>query len=1746
MKKTAKILIALLVVTLLACALVACDLFGGGGGEVPPIVGGDTAPDDNSNTVTSSKPVYLTFSYLKQAPSVFKHIYIEDFDLADIEYHVTYEQRVGGKKQYVATEGEPLTMDMLSRDSKEILETFGDDEISGHYMIFVSKDVEYTDEEGETKVKKVEGSFGLHLKTRAVIKDYVDITVDANGGYALFGDFNVEDGTSRVKVEDGYSWTWAEFLADFPAYKEGHAISSVTVDGKTYNAASKDAIKLAKDSVIVMNWTANIMPITFNINLPEGVTGWTPNDSTLLENFNASNGTWSVSVVKGEGIIPRPSVSNIATLPGYTFAGWRTEDGTVWNFNKSVGSAPITLYALWTIRTYSVKYILMGGELDVEKGYSSTAIAGLNETGIDVKYAVGLGPDDPGYDPDSMRDILAFKPIVITFTGIPYGANLKDYYATCNVRSDSEDTISISADPEIFQTQMTKNGDCYEVEGWYLDSLFEDANMFDGTSVKDDMILYPKWTLKENLSEDDLNKYFAEKLFKYTIKSDGTLRIDTIQDLSVSELVIPGSVKIDGEEYVISEIGENAIINIKTLISVDLSEATALTKIGRQAFAYCPNLREIIVPTSGLNVTYIGADAFRGTAYINEYADGVDFAVLGKVLVKYVGDETATSINIDTMSLLLSEVDTIAPGAFSGLTALEEVTIGDGIKYIYDKAFYNDSNLLSVNGGSGLEFVAADAFDGTKYIQSQPESGYLRIGDIYYRYTGASTSATIPAGVKYIAPNAFVKGGMVESITFGNADEIISIGADAFSSTKWMNADHSIAETGDADTFVKDGFVVINGILVAKRGRDAIVELPLEVRVIATDAFNNSYVKNITVPADSNLELIEAYAFNGAGNLKALTFINATDSVFVDFNDGAFSRKNGTAISDNFTIYLYEEPIDTLGKAVSGSETLAIKKWKELYQSASNMFKVLVTESIQFNNDLGIPTEYLYDGGTVDFVSVWDSLGLLDSAKTHLVDGIIVGRSDGIARTEDLAIADIKSVVDGNLTSLDGTIGDKAFTFTIDGLTPEVLEYSVYPAIKQDTMNVYYLDGETEIEGLPTFYTTQPNFNEAEHVIKIKFTYNDGLNTEGEILLSDEKVTVSGYRNNIGANQELQIYVDYYGLVVYRVLETFTVKHPTNAVIEQCDPMTINVNASKTEVNRVASKVTFKVTLTDGTYKYVGLDSTAKFISVEDAKRKVAEADEIELDTTNLGHHVVGLCYGEPGSYVYTTVLYSVILSTDGSRFTYSIVDGNAVITGLKAGYDSTVAIPAKVHLNSNAEYSAESTAEYDVVAIGDGAFKDKVDLEYVYVPASVKTIGVEAFMGCTSLKQVRSFTVAEVVDCGLTESDVILVEQQAKYVGEVTITGLASTGRTVITVPSTITYNKVIEGGGAEGIDLDATYVLDVKLGASVFAEYYGEISLPDTDYFRTYATENLGGKNVTYHTGDIGDRASTFVFDNYDNPVVNYTYYTGNAIISAAANFTVENGVLAIPESISAVVEDAQYEYNYALVGVANKAFESAFESGMRTIYLPNSLSVYQGDIKNVFGVDNYDYVVQHVYDVTADAIYAPTNSFPNVETIGRKAFYGCVSLGVAPASVDRTNPDYYKEYALNFNLATDLKSIGNYAFYGCSGIEEIDLRGTQITSVEASTFEGCTALRKVELPATVTRIGGLAFSGCTALETITGTVNVKFVAEYAFSNCSALEVVYVATDATFNDTDYKANGTVSVDYEGQTYQANKYTRA
>ncbi len=1746
MRKTLRILLVLLMVAMITCIFVAC-------GEVeaptvetvppPTEVGGGNNGDgdgDGGNTVvdpTSGTPVYLTFSYLKQAPSVFKHIYIEDFKLEDIEYHVTYECIVNGKKQYLAGEGEPLTMGMLSKDSREILETFGGEAKSGHFMMFASYDAEYTKPDGTTGTKKVEGSFSLHLKSKEAALEFVEFTFELAGGYALFGDYDIATGSSTVRIEKDQNWTWAEFIADFPVYKEGYALQSVSSGGKTYNSSSSEIITASGDKTFTVGWTENKIPVTFNINLPSDVTNWAPVDSNLLTNFNSANGTWSVDVEKGEGFIPRPSVSNIATINGYTFAGWMTNTGKVWNFNRRAGDEPLTLYAMWTIRTYSVTYVFMGGEFDANKGYSNTAIGGLQRLDSDVKYALGYGPDDPEYDPSSPRDNLAFKPFMVTFSGIPYGASLSNYYTVCNIRSDVTDLISVSADPAMLQTQILKSDGCYEVSGWYTASSYHSDEVYVGGTVTDDLVLYPMWTLKENLGAQELNEYFAKKLFNYTVKSDGTLRVDLIIDTSVSELVVPESVIIDNKEYLITEIGEGAIMNIKTLISVDLSGAASLTRIGKNAFAYCPNLREVILPEGGLDINYVGESAFRGTELINSYKEthGTDFAVLGNVLVEYVGDKNVTSVDIDTTNPLLANVDTIAPGAFVELAALESVTIGDGIRYVYDRAFSRCSVLVAVSGGADLEYVASNAFDNTPYINARPtdneetsvdESQYLRIGDIYYRFVGMGTTATIPAGIKHIAPNAFSAGHLIENINFENADDILSVGENAFSNTKWIIEDHTSAETGDTDTFIQDGFVVVNGILISKRGRDAVVELPVLVKTIASGAFDNTYVTNIQIPADSALENIEADAFAGASNLQALSFINPTEAVFVNFKDGAFSDENGRVINDEFKIYLYADPIAILATPIGESDSSALKSWKELYSTGKELFATLVTKSARFNTALGIPTNYLFNGTAVDFTAAWDLLGLLNAEKNAIVDGAIVTRSDGVESTENLVISNIGTLSGGMAILLDGTVGEnKEMVFAVDGVQAETLTYSVFPAIKASTLKVYYEVGDSDVEGLPTFYTTQANFNEEEYVIKLMFVYNDGNNTLGEILLSDDIVNVAGYTPIYGVNKVLQINVDYYGLATYTINESYSVKRPQNVSIEQHSAMTISVNASLSEINTAAKEVVLRINVSDGTFKNVNIDGRASFISLDDAKNKVSGADEVSLDTTTLGYHTIGLRYGEPGEYVFSTIIYSVTLNTDGSMFTYQIKDGGAVITGLKSGYDTTVAIPARVRLTDNGVYNPASANEYTVIAIGDGAFKDKANLEYVYVPATVTSIGNEAFMGCTSLKQIRSFTVTEAIDSGLNPGRVTLTSQQATFQGEVTITALADPGVKEVAIPATITYSKVTRGGGDDGVDLDGTYNLAVKLGANVFTGYTGAISLPDTEYFRSYATNNLASNEVTFYTEGEGDKASAFVFENYDRPVILSAHKTGTVSIISRALLTVTDGVVVIPENITGEIfgdtSSYGYTFDYSITGIKSSAFEKAFEDGMRTIYLPNSLSKYEGLLEELFGAGNYASVEQHVYDVREDGIYAPSNAFPNVESIGNKAFYGCVSLGLDESGEEGYDKAAYAPYALDFSLATSLEYVGSYAFYGCTSMKALDLSQTRIGSVEASTFSGCTNLYSISLPVDyLTEIGDLAFDGCSNLGEVSGTLAVEYIGAFAFHNCKSLEVFAIGELLSFDN--------------------------
>ena len=89
--------------------------------------------------------------------------------------------------------------------------------------------------------------------------------------------------------------------------------------------------------------------------------------------------------------------------------------------------------------------------------------------------------------------------------------------------------------------------------------------------------------------------------------------------------------------------------------------------------------------------------------------------------------------------------------------------------------------------------------------------------------------------------------------------------------------------------------------------------------------------------------------------------------------------------------------------------------------------------------------------------------------------------------------------------------------------------------------------------------------------------------------------------------------------------------------------------------------------------------------------------------------------------------------------------------------------------------------------------------------------------------------------------------------------------------------------------------------------------------------------------------------------------------------------------------------------------------------------------------------------------------------------------------------------------------MRSIGDCAFYGCSGLTELTLPNG-ITRIEESAFRGCRGLTELTLPSSVTSIGESAFSGCSGLTELTLPNSVTSIGNYAFSDCSGLEKITV----------------------------------
>jgi len=127
----------------------------------------------------------------------------------------------------------------------------------------------------------------------------------------------------------------------------------------------------------------------------------------------------------------------------------------------------------------------------------------------------------------------------------------------------------------------------------------------------------------------------------------------------------------------------------------------------------------------------------------------------------------------------------------------------------------------------------------------------------------------------------------------------------------------------------------------------------------------------------------------------------------------------------------------------------------------------------------------------------------------------------------------------------------------------------------------------------------------------------------------------------------------------------------------------------------------------------------------------------------------------------------------------------------------------------------------------------------------------------------------------------------------------------------------------------------------------------------------------------------------------------------------------------------------------------------------------------------------------------------------------------------------PDGHMEYQGSFTFAyygvfagsnlwaitfpEELKSIGMYAFYGCTKLHEVTFPDG-LTDINDNAFHFCTALESVKIPAKVKNIADGTFYGCNWLSSAE-MPNVENIGSSAFYNCKHLETVQMPNVENIN---------------------------
>ena len=407
-----------------------------------------------------------------------------------------------------------------------------------------------------------------------------------------------------------------------------------------------------------------------------------------------------------------------------------------------------------------------------------------------------------------------------------------------------------------------------------------------------------------------------------------------------------------------------------------------------------------------------------------------------------------------------------------------------------------------------------------------------------------------------------------------------------------------------------------------------------------------------------------------------------------------------------------------------------------------------------------------------------------------------------------------------------------------------------------------------------------------------------------------------------------------------------------------------------------------------------------------------------------------------PKDYGFSGVVVSVPSYTVSGDYVWATENGVHKLIAY-IGDATTVVLPDKYQgtdyvINDYAFYACDVvdvTIPASVTTIGDNAFQNCTALKNVAIPGSITKIGKNVFDGCSSLTNVElPGTIKSIGDYafrGCSSLSYIEIPESVTSIGSYAFQGCLSVSN--LEIPGSVTSIKDYAFAGCARLSNIVVPQGIATVGSYVFS---GCASLASISEVRSFGSYMFNGCTAL-RTVSIPNGVTGFA---------NYTFNGCTALRS-----------VEIPSTVTSIGNGAFY----GCTRIAN-------------IEIPTS-------VKNV-GASAFQ-------NCTAlKSITLPTS----VTTIGNNAFTGCTAITYV-------------------SLPASVTSLGSYAFSNCTALQSIELP-TGFKTISSNCFSGCSSLVDLTIPSSLTSIGSSAFDGCNLKKTIflgnTAPTNYKAAkAEYSY---------------------------------------------